>query len=292
MSWGPQALPRCLPRYRCPVFVLRFARHNSNAQNRWLARQKNDHFTKAAKEQNFRSRAAFKLMDIDDKYRFFKKNQKVLDLGFAPGAWSQVARNRIGTGGMVMGVDLLRCAPPKGVHSLQANILSKKTHELIRLCFARHVQLNKHDELHKDHGYLQHMLEEELNHLKETEEYKELYSQKDISKDIERYPVDVVLSDMMANATGVQSKDHYMSMDLCDAALIVAIDLLKPGGSFTCKLYAGSEDRMLENRLKKVFKQVDRFKPQASRNESRELYLVGRNKKKDVDKLKVFLEDE
>lgn len=283
--------PLITPQYRCTPFVLRLVRYNSNAQNRWLARQKNDHFTKAAKEQQFRSRAAFKLMDIDDKYRFFKQNQKVLDLGFAPGAWSQVARKRIGSGGMIMGVDLLRCTPPKGVYSLQANILSKKTHELIRLCFARHIQLNKHDQLHKDHGYLQHMLEEELNHLKETEEYKELFSQTDLSQNIERYPVDVVLSDMMANTTGIQSKDHYMSMDLCDAALIVAIDLLKPGGSFTCKLYAGSEDTLLEKRLKKVFKKVDRFKPNASRNESKELYFVARGKKTDIDKLKVFLEE-
>lgn len=284
-------VPR-VPSYRSFVsLTLRLVRHNSNSQNRWLARQKNDHFTKAAKEQQFRSRAAFKLMDIDDKYKLMKKKHKVLDLGFAPGAWSQVARKRVGPEGMIMGVDLLRCPPPKGVFSMQANILSKKTHELIRFCFARHIQLNKHDELHKDHGYFQHMLEEELNHVRESEEYKELFSQVDVSNSVERYPVDVVLSDMMANTTGVSIKDHYMSMDLCDAALIAAIDLLKPGGSFVCKLYAGSEDSLLESRLRKVFRKVDRFKPHASRNESKELYFIGREKLAKVDKLKVFLEE-
>lgn len=288
-------------------------RYNSSSRNRWLNRQNNDHFTREAKTHGLKSRAAFKLMEIDDRYGLFKKNsgQRVLDLGFAPGAWSQIARKRIGNDGMVMGVDILPCAPPKGVYSLQANILSKKTHDLIRLCFARHIQLNKHDELHKDHGYLQHMLEEELNHLQQTEQYRELFSTKDISNAVERYPIDVILSDMyepwpqtsgfwnnltnvaydrMANTTGVAIKDHLMSMDLCDAALIVAIDLLKPGGSFACKLYTGEEDMLLEARMKQVFHKVHRFKPLASRNESKELYFIGLRKHSNIDKIKVFMD--
>lgn len=300
-----------IPRYRYASNFLRYTssvnqtqiRWNSNSQNRWLNRHRNDHFSREAKTQQLRSRAAFKLMEIDDRYKLFRNNngQRVLDLGFAPGAWSQVARKRIGTNGMVMGVDILPCAPPKGVYSLQANILSKKTHDLIRLCFARHVQLNKHDELHKDHGYLQHMLEEELNHLKETEQYKEVFSEKDVSKDLERYPIDVVLSDMyepwpqttgfwnnitnvaydrMANTSGVAIKDHLMSMDLCDAALIVAIDLLKPGGAFTCKLYTGEEDKLASrSKAQKRFRQGIQIQTRGLEKRVKRIILRGNRKK-------------
>ncbi|SCU93176.1 LADA_0G01728g1_1 [Lachancea dasiensis] len=287
--------------------VLRqFARSNSSAKSRWLNRQQSDPFTKEAKVQGLRSRAAFKLQQIDDRFRLFRKNanQSVLDLGYAPGAWSQVALERTSPNGVILGVDILPCNPPRGVNSIQANILSRKTHELIRIFFSKRFQLYQEDQLHRDHGYFQHMLEEVMFLSKQEREAGEA------TQDVEKHPIDVVISDMyepwpqttgfwnnftnsayyrMANTSGVAIKDHCMSMDLCDAALIAAIDLLKPGGSFLCKLYTGKEDKLLENRLKRVFKDVQRFKPTASRTESKELYFVGLRKRKDVDKLKVFL---
>lgn len=269
-------------------------RCSSSAKNRWLDRQRNDFYTKEAKNQDLRSRAAFKLIELDDRFKFFLKNksQRVLDLGFAPGAWSQVAFDRTKPDGMVLGVDILPCKPPRGVSSIQANILSRKTHELIRLFFSKHFQINRHDELHEDHGYFQHMLEEDLKNLKQTDEYREIFSSDveltNSSTSVEKFPIDVVVSDMMANTTGVAIKDHYMSMDLCDAALVVAIDLLRPGGSFACKVYTGKEDRLLEKRMKMVFSKVCRFKPDSSRNESKELYFVGLGKRDKIDKLKVF----
>lgn len=228
-------------------------------------------------------------MHLDDKYHLFRKgsSQKVLDLGYAPGAWSQVALDRTGPNGVILGVDILPCAPPRGVSAIQGNILSKKTHELIRLFFSKHFQLYQEDQLHKDNGYFQHMLEQELEGL--IPDGSKTGLQIDRSK-VERTPIDVIVSDMMANTTGVAIKDHYMSMDLCDAALVTAIDLMKPGGSFVCKLYTGKEDKLLESRLKKVFENVHRFKPSASRNESKELYFIGLKKKHKVDKLKVFSE--
>lgn len=259
--------------------------------------------------QGLRSRAAFKLMQIDDKVHLFRKNarQNVLDLGYAPGAWSQVAFDRTGPDGVILGVDILPCAPPRGVSSIQANILSRKTHELIRLFFSRQFQLYYEDRLHKDNGYFQHMLEQRLETTKD-----ELNSGTEQETKIQETPIDVIISDMyepwpqisgfwnnltnsaydrMANTSGVAIKDHYASMDLCDAALVAAIDLLKPGGSFVCKLYTGKEDRILENRLKQVFNEVQRFKPTASRDESKELYFVGLKKKRNIDKLKVFMDD-
>lgn len=291
------------------VLVKVFRRCNANSKSRWLNRQHNDPHTKEAKVQNLRSRAAFKLMEIDDKFKLFngKSGQRVLDLGYAPGAWSQVASRRIGHGGMVLGVDILPCDPPPGVSSIQANILSKKTHELIRLYFSKHFKLNKHDDLHEDHGYLAHMAEE-VTHQQEHETYREVFSA-DSSDTVDKFPIDVIISDMyepwpqnsgfwtnitnaaynrMANTTGLAIKDHYQSIDLCDAALVSAIDLLRPHGHFVCKLYTGKEDKLFEKRLRKVFRRVNRFKPTASRDESKEVYFVGRDKRDAVDKLQVF----
>lgn len=292
------------------VRPLRFIRLNS--QSRWLDRQSNDYYTREAKVQNLRSRAAFKLMEIDDKFHFFNKDkaQRVLDLGFAPGAWSQVARQRVGSKGMVLGVDILPCDPPRGVHSIQANILSVKTQELVRLYFSRYFQLYKNDELHKHHGYFQDSLEDELHNIRDTETYREIFDSSLVTSKTDRYPVDVVISDMyecwpqttgfwnnltnlayyrMANTSGVAVRDHYQSIDLGDAALVTAIDLLKPQGNFVCKLYTGKEDKLFEKRLRRVFQRVNRFKPDASRNESKEIYFVGLRKKDFIDKLDVFM---
>lgn len=300
ISWG------CRPGF-IPVRI--FKRFNVNSKSRWLNRQHSDPYTREAKVQNLRSRAAFKLMEIDDKFKLFdeKRDQRVLDLGFAPGAWSQVASRRIGEGGMVLGVDILPCDPPAGVSSLQANILSKKTHELIRVYFSKHFRLNRHDDLHHNHGYLKHMAEETARD-QECETYREVFSA-DPSDSVVKYPIDVIISDMyepwpqtsgfwtnitnaayyrMANTTGLALKDHYQSIDLCDAALVTAVDLLKPHGHFVCKLYTGKEDKLFEKRLRKVFKRVNRFKPLACRDESKEVYFVGRDKRDVVDKIEVF----
>lgn len=288
-------------------------RFNSNSKSRWLNRQSNDHYTKEAKVRNLRSRAAFKLLEIDDKFHLFSKNkgQQVLDLGFAPGAWSQVAHERTGPKGRVLGVDILPCEPPPGVSSIQSNILSKKTHELIRLFFSEHFRLNKHDEIHKDHGYFQHVLEDDLNRLEESETYRNIPNPVGNTRNVEQYPIDVIISDMyeswpqitgywnnltnaayyrMANTSGLAIRDHYQSIDLCDAALVTAIDLLKPQGTFVCKLYTGKEDKLFEKRLKKVFNRVNRFKPDASRDESKEIYFVGIGKRDSIDKIGVFTE--
>ncbi|GAV54561.1 hypothetical protein ZYGR_0AN00290 [Zygosaccharomyces rouxii] len=304
----PLQLNLCFRRVSRPLGLFRF-----NSQGRWLDRQSNDHYTKEAKVQGLRSRAAFKLMEIDDKFHLFHRDkhrhQRVLDLGFAPGAWSQVAQGRVGPSGMVLGVDILPCEPPKGVHSIQANILSRKTHELIRLYFSRHFQLYKSDDLHEHHGYFQHRLEEQLDFIRGTDAYNEIFNIGLSSRKVDRFPIDTIISDMyecwpqmtgfwnnltnaayyrMANTSGIAIRDHYQSIDLADAALVTAIDLLRPKGSFVCKLYTGKEDKLFEKRLRKVFQRVNRFKPAASRGESKELYFIGLCKKDPIDKLDVF----
>jgi 23S rRNA (uridine2552-2'-O)-methyltransferase len=99
---------------------------------RWLERQLNDPYDAQAKQKGYRSRAAFKLAELDDKFRVFKKNATVLDLGAAPGGWSQVARQRVGEGGRVIGADILTVEPMKGVELLQLDLLSAEAPSAIR----------------------------------------------------------------------------------------------------------------------------------------------------------------
>ena len=177
--------------------------------------------------------------------------------------------------------------------------------------------MNRIDKLHKNHGYLYEMWEEELLHSKDTETYKEIFSSispnsssEDEYKKMEKFPIDLIISDMyapwpqslihntnkftndayyrMANTSGLTVRDHQHSIDLCDAALVTALDLLRPKGSFVCKLFTGVEDKLFEKRVKMVFKKTIRFKPKSSRNESKEVYIIGMDKKEDIDKVEVF----
>jgi 23S rRNA (uridine2552-2'-O)-methyltransferase len=102
------------------------------SSSRWLERQLNDPYVAQAKRQGYRSRAAFKLIELDDKFRLLKKNATVLDLGAAPGGWSQVARQRVGAGGRVVGADILEIAPIEGVDLLTLDMLSAEAPAAIR----------------------------------------------------------------------------------------------------------------------------------------------------------------
>ncbi|CAB4254301.1 similar to Saccharomyces cerevisiae YGL136C MRM2 Mitochondrial 2' O-ribose methyltransferase, required for methylation of U(2791) in 21S rRNA [Maudiozyma barnettii] len=272
-------------------------RFNSNSQSRWLQRSKNDVYTREAKLKNWRSRAAFKLIEIDDKFKLFNKDikQNVLDLGFAPGSWSQVARKRTNPTSIIMGVDILPCKPIEGVHALQANILSKTTHNIIRLFFNEKFNLNEEDNLNQKLGYL-----DKPYMTGESNEIEKIYPVNIIISDMYvPYPKDFENSNITSNLTnmpyyrlmntsGVAIRDHLRSVDLCDAALVTAIDLLRPNGSFVCKLYTGREEDLFKKRLHKVFKKVHKFKPDSSRSMSKEVYYVGLEKKTQIDKVGVF----
>jgi 23S rRNA (uridine2552-2'-O)-methyltransferase len=97
------------------------------SSNRWLERQLNDPYVRAAKEEGYRSRAAFKLVELDDKFRFLKQGAHVLDLGAAPGGWSQVAARRVGDTGAVVGADILEIQPLPGIVLLQCDLLDPGT---------------------------------------------------------------------------------------------------------------------------------------------------------------------
>lgn len=105
---------------------------SSPSSSQWKSRQSRDRFARDAKVQGLKSRAAFKLLELDAKYRLFRRHQAVVDLGFAPGSWSQVAVERTRPHGVVVGIDLIPAMPPRGVTSIQGDFLSPHVRRLVR----------------------------------------------------------------------------------------------------------------------------------------------------------------
>ncbi|KAE9964188.1 hypothetical protein EG328_010715 [Venturia inaequalis] len=121
-----------LPQQRQDNRVLQSRNASSSSSTRWKSRQSNDRFSKEAKVQGLKSRAAFKLLEINDKYHLFSSSQTVVDLGYAPGSWSQVAIAKTAPNGRVIGIDILPVQPPKGVSTIQGNFLSPAVQEEVR----------------------------------------------------------------------------------------------------------------------------------------------------------------
>ena len=206
---------------------VRTGKSRSLASKLWLERQLNDPYVARAKREGFRSRAAYKLMEMDDRLHFLRNGARVVDLGAAPGGWSQVAAARVGAAHgreLVYAIDVLEMPPIPGVSFLQLDFL----------------QADAPDRL----------------------------------KALAGSPVDVVLSDMAANATGHRKTDHLKIMALAEAAADFAREVLNPGGVFLAKVLQGGTEGALLAALKRDFKQVKHIKPPASRADSAELYLL------------------
>ncbi|XP_025938872.1 rRNA methyltransferase 2, mitochondrial [Apteryx rowi] len=216
-----------------------FLKRKTGADHQWLERHLKDPFVKAAKQQNYRCRSAFKLLEIDDKLRILRPGFSVLDCGAAPGAWSQVAVERVnalGTDptvptGFVLGIDLQRISPLDGAVFLsEADVTDPGTLRTI------------------------HSL-------------------------LPAKKVDVILSDMAPNATGIKELDHQKLINLCLGLLNLSQSVLKPKGTLLCKFWDGQESRLLQGRLKEQFQDVRTIKPQASRKDSAESYYLARQYK-------------
>ena len=204
------------------------ARGRTTSSLRWLQRQLNDPYVAEAKKRGYRSRAAFKLLQLDDQFRFLKPGARVVDLGAAPGGWTQVAVERVRphqTGGVVVGLDLTPIEPVP-----HATVLAK--------------------DFYDDDAPA-------------------------VLKDLLGGQADVVLSDMAAAATGDTQVDHMRIMGLAEAAHDFAREVLKPGGAFVAKVLRGGTERTLLDRLKRDFAKVKHVKPEASRADSAEMYVVG-----------------
>ncbi len=199
------------------------AKYRSKSSTKWLQRQLNDPYVKKAHEMGYRSRATFKIIEIDEKFHLFKYGFKVADIGSAPGGWSEVAVKKVGKGN-VASIDILDMKPIDGVHFKQVDF-----------------------------------------NLDEAKEF--LF-------DTLKGKADVVISDIAPNTTGNQVVDHLQIMALVEQAYYFAIDVLKTGGSFVAKVRQGGTEASLLSEMKKHFSSVKHFKPQSSRKESAETYVI------------------
>jgi len=202
------------------------------ATPRWFQQRLRDPFLQKAHRENFRSRAAYKLQEIAEKYKLLRPGSHVLDLGAAPGSWTQVAMQAVGSKGLVVGIDLLAIEPVDGAHLIQGDIRDPKKQEEI--------------------------------------------------KALSKRPFDLILSDMAPNTTGVHHADTANSVELVQLALELAHTWLKPGGSFVAKLFEGAEYKELHTLAKSLFGFAKSFKPKASLAQSREIYLVCQDFKKNA----------
>jgi 23S rRNA (uridine2552-2'-O)-methyltransferase len=202
----------------------------------WLTRQINDPYIERAKREGFRSRAAFKLAEIDDRYKLLKPGARVIDLGAAPGGWSEIAARRIGDNGRVIALDILEMKPIPGVEFLQLDFLDRSAPERLQAMLGA--------------------------------------SKGAKAQGKDQATADVVLSDMAANATGHRQTDHLRIIALAEAAAEFAGQVLARGGSFLCKVLQGGTETRLLAELKRDFASVKHVKPPASRSDSAELYLL------------------
>ncbi|KAI1081344.1 ribosomal RNA methyltransferase MRM2 [Whalleya microplaca] len=255
----------------------------SSSNARWKQRQRSDYYAQAAKAHNLKGRAAFKLIEMDSKYKLFKRGQTVLDLGYAPGSWSQVAVERTKPNGRIIGIDIIPAQPPKGVSTIQGNFLSPGVQNLVKDYLVEYAQPRSTSASISGEipGEEQFVLTERPSYI-DAERAESTGADHEEHAEGEERLVDLVLSDMLMNTSGMPFRDHAGSMDLCLAALQFASDTLRAGGHFVCKFYQGSEDKSLELKLKKMFGKVHREKPDSSRSESKEAYFVALRRKGDV----------
>ncbi|MGE0615199.1 MAG: RlmE family RNA methyltransferase [Bacteriovoracia bacterium] len=186
-----------------------------------------DYYFRKAKEDNFAARSVYKLEEIDKKFRLIKSGDQVLDLGAAPGSWSQYVSGKIGKMGRLLGIDLqeVRLTLPNAVF-VQGDFLTTDLTEVFR----------QYDMQPKFHS---------------------------------------VLSDMAPRTTGIRVTDQARSLELCEMALTAARKYLLPGGSFVCKLFHSEGFEPLRKQIKEAFNRVEVLRPQSTRKESKEIFLIG-----------------
>jgi 23S rRNA (uridine2552-2'-O)-methyltransferase len=205
----------------------------------WLADHINDPYVKMAQREGYRARAAYKLKEIDEELQLIRPGQVVVDLGAAPGAWSQYLRRRfapkeVGTGGAAVGelhgviiaLDLLPFEPIEGVQFIQGD-------------------------------------------------FREDAVVQQLESALQGRPVDVVVSDMAPNLSGIESSDSARVAHLIELAVDFAKAHLKPDGALVCKAFHGSGYSQLVEHFKQNFRIVKKIKPKASRDRSSETFLVG-----------------
>lgn len=199
----------------------------SKTSQNWLREHFNDPYVKMAQKDGYRSRASYKLLEIQDKDRILRPGNTVIDLGAAPGGWSQVTSRVLGDKGRLIASDILEMDSIPDVTFIQGDFTEESV--------------------------LAQILEAVGNH-----------------------PVDLVISDMAPNMSGVKLADQARAMYLCELALDLAGQVLRPGGDFLIKIFQGEGFDVYHKQVRTMFDKVQMRKPLSSRDRSREQYLLAR----------------
>lgn len=192
----------------------------------WMMEHVNDAYVQRAKAEGYRSRAAFKLLEIDERDHLLRPGMVVVDLGAAPGSWTQAALKRVGAKGRVIALDLLPVETMPGMEFIQGDFQEDAVLEQLEILLAG-------------------------------------------------APVDLVLSDMAPNMSGIELTDQARSVYLAELALDFAVKHLKPGGKFLVKVFQGAGFMEFRQEAQKHFAALQVRKPKASRDRSAEVYLLG-----------------
>jgi 23S rRNA (uridine2552-2'-O)-methyltransferase len=193
----------------------------------WMREHVTDPYVRRATAEGYRSRAAYKLQQIALKDKLFKPGMTVVDLGAAPGGWSQIAAKAVGPAGRVIALDALEMAQVPGVMVIRGDFHERSTLEALETA-------------------------------------------------LQNRPVDLVISDMAPNISGIASADQTRSILLAEAALEFALKHLKPQGNFLVKTFQGAGFDAFVASLRRHFLQTHTRKPEASRSRSNEVYVLGK----------------
>ena len=189
----------------------------------WINKQRRDTYVRRSKVDGYRARSAYKLIEIDEKFKIFKGGMFVLDIGAAPGSWSQYA-SKVIKHGKVISIDL-----------------------------------------------------KAMEEIKDTTQITGDFTDPNIKKKIKEYfnkRLDVVMSDMAVNTTGIKNLDAIQTGELCKEAMIFSKDIISQNGFFISKIFMGSTFNEIVALGKKIFKEVKVFKPQSSRKDSKESFII------------------
>ena len=191
----------------------------------WVNKQRRDIYVRQSKVDGYRARSAYKLIEIDEKFKIFKGGLSVIDIGAAPGSWSQYALKAVKSGKLIS-IDLKKMEPIGNSVQIQGDFTEEKTQE-------------------------------------------------EIKKNING-KVDVVMSDMAVDTTGIKNIDSIQTGELCKEAMFFAKDLMKENGYFISKIFMGGTFNEIVAEGKKYFKEVKVFKPKSSRKDSKESFIICR----------------
>ena len=191
----------------------------------WVNKQRRDIYVRQSKVDGYRARSAYKLIEIDEKFKIFKGGLSVIDIGAAPGSWSQYAL-KVAKSGKLISIDLKKMEPIGNSVQIQGDFTEEKTQEEIK---------------------------------------KNINSK-----------VDVVMSDMAVDTTGIKNIDSIQTGELCKEAMFFAKDLMRENGYFISKIFMGGTFNEIVAEGKKYFKEVKVFKPKSSRKDSKESFIICR----------------